>query len=849
MLLHAAFARLFLLKLLPLSISNVYSYLRRHYGASMMKLFGESVKIRLQLCKLQHDLIFIRTCKREGLVPTFARIRLANPRLTHTRVIQQCSQNILHAEIKYKKKLLSRMHRHYARLSQALRENFPRLIHIRLLSISDAIVNKRKARVVDKHALKLVKLRTLKTGKVSRRPVLDAVTNLSSRVLTIDERNALNNGLHHVYPTDTFDQPRFVCNVEYFYSRLLTFRTDYRDYEPKDADQDIVHQLTTEQLNGATRMRLMAQSLQHQAQTELKQTDRQHQQHLQLIRSLAKDRSIMITRPDKGRGVVIMDRSEYVRKMETILQDPSTFTLIDHDPTIANENRLTRTLLRLKKEKFITQSDYNMARPVGSRAARLYGLPKLHKPNHPLRPVMSATKTVGYGLGKLLTKRLSHLRSSPYVIKDSFDFVRKIQESPNVGKMMVSFDVTSLFTNVPLLFTIEYILDQMYPICSKPCDKLARAKKCGNCRKRKDLTKLLEAATSETHFLFDNKMYVQHNGVAMGAPLAPVVADIFMAHMETSLMDQLMESGVCEWHRYVDDTFVLIEPTTNVVDVLNILNNFHPSIKFTYEVEANRSLPFLDVRVTRSPERQTFETTIYRKPTFTGLMTKWDSFVPMNYKKASIDSMIRRALSICSTYASLVAEFDEIRRISQANDYPISFIDTHIGMGLSRYMAKKNNTPTPKPIGCDKKRMYVEIPYIGRTTESMKKKFSHLSGKLRPDLDVRFFMKPPPSVRTFFQNKDPVAKHMQSNIVYSVNCNDCGQTYVGKTDRQAIRRMNEHGAPPATFEPLRTTKRKPAPSKPAPSKPAPSKPAPSKPAPSKPAPSKPARARCTPSYV
>ena len=69
------------------------------------------------------------------------------------------------------------------------------------------------------------------------------------------------------------------------------------------------------------------------------------------------------------------------------------------------------------------------------------------------------------------------------------------------------------------------------------------------------------------HFLFDNKMYKQHNGVAMGAPLAPVVADIFMAHMETSLMDEFMEIGVCEWHRYVDDTFVLIEPTTNVVDV------------------------------------------------------------------------------------------------------------------------------------------------------------------------------------------------------------------------------------------------------------------------------------------
>jgi hypothetical protein len=135
-------------------------------------------------------------------------------------------------------------------------------------------------------------------------------------------------------------------------------------------------------------------------------------------------------------------------------------------------------------------------------------------------------------------------------------------------------------------------------------------------------------------------------------------------------------------------------------------------------------------------------------------------------------------------------------------------------MGLSRYIAKQNGTssPTPKPIGCDKERMYVEIPYVGQTTDSMKKKFAHLSGKLRPDLDVRFFMKPSPSVQTFFQSKDHIAKHMQSNIVYSVNCIECGQAYVEKTSRQAIRRMKEHGAPSNTFDPPpATVKPKPEP--------------------------------------
>jgi hypothetical protein len=176
-----------------------------------------------------------------------------------------------------------------------------------------------------------------------------------------------------------------------------------------------------------------------------------------------------------------------------------------------------------------------------------------------------------------------------------------------------------------------------------------------------------------------------------------VIADFFMAHLKTILRDRLMTIGVCEWHRYVYDTFVLIERTTNVSDVLHILNNFQSSIKFTYEVETDQSLPFLDGKVTRSSEQQTFETTICRKPIFTGLMTKWNSFVPMNYERAGIDSMIISTLSICSTYQSFTIEFDEIRRIGQANNYPLSFINVHIGIGLRKYLMKKDQTTSPAP--------------------------------------------------------------------------------------------------------------------------------------------------------
>jgi hypothetical protein len=139
-------------------------------------------------------------------------------------------------------------------------------------------------------------------------------------------------------------------------------------------------------------------------------------------------------------------------------------------------------------------------------------------------------------------------------------------------------------------------------------------------------------------------------------------------------------------------------------------------------------------------------------------MNEWNSFVSMSYKKAGIDSMIRRALSICSTYQSLAVDF-EIRRIGRANNYLLSFVNVHIGVGLSKYLTKKAETTSISPLTTtttiepQKKRMYVEIPYAGQTTNSTRNKFKHLSSKLRPDLDIRYFTKPqppPPAISSVF---------------------------------------------------------------------------------------------------
>ena len=97
--------------------------------------------------------------------------------------------------------------------------------------------------------------------------------------------------------------------------------------------------------------------------------------------------------------------------------------------------------------------------------------------------------------------------------------------------------------------------------------------------------------TKEVHFAYINEIYQQNDAAAMGSPLGPVFAGIFMVELETSIMSTLSRS--LKWKRYVDNTFCYVKIGT-VNDILNKLSGFHQSIKFTYVLEKNNKLAFLD---------------------------------------------------------------------------------------------------------------------------------------------------------------------------------------------------------------------------------------------------------------
>ena len=149
---------------------------------------------------------------------------------------------------------------------------------------------------------------------------------------------------------------------------------------------------------------------------------------------------------------------------------------------------------------------------------------------------------------------------------------------------MCSFDVSSLFTNVPLDETIEICADTLCNIAdSQPCNP------------KEVFVELLHSAKSTVEFSFDNTIYRQIDGVAMGSLLGPALANIFVEYYEKKLFSEISKPAV--YFRYIDDTFVIFQNEKESEEFLIRLNGLHSSLQFTFEKEKNNSLPSLDVHV------------------------------------------------------------------------------------------------------------------------------------------------------------------------------------------------------------------------------------------------------------
>ena len=166
-------------------------------------------------------------------------------------------------------------------------------------------------------------------------------------------------------------------------------------------------------------------------------------------------------------------------------------------------------------------------KPTASRPPKLYGLPKIHKPHVPLHPIISCIGFPTYHLSKYITSLISPLagQTSSFIISRThnilFECMKNIHLQPT--EVMVTFDIISLFTNVPIHEAIEVIKERLLK------DETLEDRTALSVD---EITHLLNLCLRTTYFVYQGEFYQQEDGAAMGSPVPPLVANIYMERFE-----------------------------------------------------------------------------------------------------------------------------------------------------------------------------------------------------------------------------------------------------------------------------------------------------------------------------
>ena len=422
---------------------------KQRYGPSALKQYRHYEKLDFKLKKANLDLDFLQICKRHETIPKFLHFKVHNYNVPSTTFYKSFQFRLLDFEIKHKTNLIKRTE---TKLETARTDLKNKISHLDFIILNNRLLTSNETKSRRSKIIQEKKLLNLGISPFANVDLNKVITNLSKRVLTEDEITILSHGLTFALPITNINF------VEHFYK----FEKLIQSLQSKTISQDC-----NMNLNDLSKC---ISSIAHTSFTDFKELKhtipKLPQTHSKALKDLISDPSITITRPDKGKGTVILDRKEYLTEVQKILDDITKFTPITEDAfTVITriEDRLQRFLRTLLCDKIITKDTYKFLFPSGSSPGILYGLPKTHKPG-PLkfRPILSALGTVNYNLAKFLVPLLEPLTKNDYTVKNSFEFVEETSQLKLDKCVMASFDIESLFTNIPIDETINIICDSIF---------------------------------------------------------------------------------------------------------------------------------------------------------------------------------------------------------------------------------------------------------------------------------------------------------------------------------------------------------------------------------------------------
>ena len=310
-----------------------------------------------------------------------------------------------------------------------------------------------------------------------------------------------------------------------------------------------------------------------------------------------------------------------------------------------------------------------MSPDLSCRMSYFYILPKIHKPSIPGRPIVSScgypTSQISAFVDHFLQQIVVYI---PSYLKDLTQILSKVLNLRNIPDkcLLVTCDVISLYTNIPqdegINIAIHWIDNYRHILPSyTPANSVFK--------------RLLNFVLKHNYFTYNNSIYHQLQGVAMGTKMAPSFANLFMGTLETDFLKVWgSDKQPLLWLRFTDDIFFLWQHGESALrQFMTFINNFHKTIKFEHN-SSPKQINFLDTTIFFNSIGQ-LKSKLYVKPTDRTMLLAYNSFHPRPCKHGISYSQALRYRRLTTSNEIFKASLKRLRKILLIRGYKSHHID------------------------------------------------------------------------------------------------------------------------------------------------------------------------------
>lgn len=500
-------------------------------------------------------------------------------------------------------------------------------------------------------------------------------------------------------------------------------------------------------------------------------------------RFLRINKDIFMIPADKGGRVVIMDKSAYYRKMNEHINESMKshvyyhcrkFTFIQARERVEKSYNDLVSVMNPFLEKDVKDSKRNCCTQLRFEPyviPLLYGYPKPHKEGIPMRPIVSSINSIGKDLSFWLLRKLQKMAKnfSKYDASDASSIIKEIENFQlEVDHHLVTWDYKSMFTNIPIYDAIAIIKEFYYLIEGDTCVPVEL------------FIQAVKFFTIEsTYFGYNNRIYRQCSGLAMGNCLSQVLAEMTTNRALLRAVAEFSPERISLIYKFVDDIMAAVHKDHIEELESSISNKLNKMVLNRTDEDQTHAVVFLDCKFRRTEDKKSLSYQWFKRPFSSLQVLNYHSNHPKATKSNVIKQMAKTALVLTAPECRNEA-LTLLKTVLRNSSYPQSFFENIIETEI--------NAITHKAKRCEMTGNYIACPFYLPFT-------NRINGVLRnnnlsTNLGHRLILSNKRSIFNRLKDKKQVGSTIHSR--FTISCNVCSFESILYADQLDVTRTISH---------------------------------------------------------